>query len=223
MIYDNWSFRTQVISYHYGHFTHFYFQFGHFIPSLVISYPVWSFRTYFYYFLENCFGHFVPIFYCFVPKSFRTRSHFVPILVISYPGHFEPTSKLGTNWLGYEMTFFFVVIRFFETRYKMTLVWNDFLFCCSCVWWKCVWFARCQVEKKNNHLIGLTFIWKKERCITVYRNVHQSIYYLHQNIHRNIHNVHKHIQLCVCGKLQVLHLSNSDVSPEDIFWHEVFI
>ena len=37
-----------------GHFvpfwsirTHFYFQFGHFVPSLVISYQVWYFRTYF--------------------------------------------------------------------------------------------------------------------------------------------------------------------------------
>ena len=106
------SFRTQVLSYHFGHFVPtfifnlvisypslvisypFRTQFGHFVP---ISYTVWSFRTYFYYFLKNCFGHFVPIFYCFVPKSFRTRSHFVPILVISYPGHFVPTSKLGTN------------------------------------------------------------------------------------------------------------------------------
>ena len=74
---------------------------GHFLPNfifnLVISYLVWSFRTHFYYFLENPFGHFVPTFYCFVPKSFRTRSHFVPILVISYPGHFLPTSKVGTN------------------------------------------------------------------------------------------------------------------------------
>ena len=98
------SFRTQVISYRFGHFvpfwsfrTHFHFQFGHFVTSLVISYPVWSFRTYFYNFLEKRFCHFVPIFYCFVPKLFRTRSHFVPILVISYPGHFVPTSKLGTN------------------------------------------------------------------------------------------------------------------------------
>ena len=127
----NRSFRTQVISYpsHFVPFwsfrTHFYFQFGHFVP---ISYPVWSYRTYFYYFLENRFGHFLPIYYCFVPKSFRTRSHFVSILVISYPGHFVPTSKLGTNWLGYEMTFFFAVICYFQTRYELTLVWNDFLF-----------------------------------------------------------------------------------------------
>ena len=108
------SFRTQVISYHFGHFAPtFIFNFvisypiwsfrTHFVPSLVISYllllfsrkPFWSFRTYF--------------FYCFVPKSFRTRSHFVPILVISYPGHFLPTSKLGTNWLGYEMTSIFLL------------------------------------------------------------------------------------------------------------------
>ena len=77
--------RTQVISYpsHFVPFwslrTHFYFQFGHFVPSSVISYPAWSFRTYFYFFLATRFGHFVPSFYCFVPKSFRTRSNFVPI------------------------------------------------------------------------------------------------------------------------------------------------
>ena len=106
------SFRTQVILYP-GHFVpksfrtilvisypllfsirSFRTRFGPFVP---ISYPVWSFRTYFFYFLENRFGHFVPILYCFIPKSFRTRSHFVPILDISYPNHFVPTSKLGTN------------------------------------------------------------------------------------------------------------------------------
>ena len=133
------SFHSQVISYHFGHFVptfifnlvisypvwSFRTHFGHFVP---VSYQVWSFPTYFYYFLENRFGHFVPIFYCFVPKSFRTRSHFVPILVISYPGHFVPTSKLETNWLGYEITFFFAVICYFQTRYELTLVWNDFRF-----------------------------------------------------------------------------------------------
>ena len=136
---------TQVISYpsHFVPFwsfrTHYYFQFDHFVPSVVISYPVWSFRTYFYYFLENRFGHFVPIFYCFVPKSFRTRSHFVPILVISYPLPNLVRIDLGTKWLflllwfatsrlGYEMTFFFAVICYFQTRYELTLVWNDFLF-----------------------------------------------------------------------------------------------
>ena len=85
LLFSIWSFRTQ---------------FGHFGP---ISYPVWSFRTYFYYFLENHFGNFVPIFYCFVPKSFRTRSHFVPILFRTH----------------------------FQTRYELTLVKNDFLFCCN--------------------------------------------------------------------------------------------
>ena len=140
----NRSFRTQVISYP-GHFVpksvrtilvisypllfsiwSFRTQFGHFVP---ISHPVWSFRTYFYYFLEKRFGHFVhvPIFCCLVPKSLRTRSNFVPILVISYPGHFVSTSKLGMNWPGYEMTFFFAVICYFQTRYELTLVWNDFL------------------------------------------------------------------------------------------------
>ena len=73
----NRSFRTQVISYpsHLVPFwsfrTHFYFQFGHFVPSLVISYLLLLFS-------KKNFGHFVPIFYCFVPKSFRTQ-------VISYP------------------------------------------------------------------------------------------------------------------------------------------
>ena len=90
------SFRTKVISYHFGHFVPTFifnlvisYPFSHFIP---ISYPVWSFHYYFYYFLENRFGHFVPIFYCFVPKSFRTQ-------VISYPkssrthfSHFVPRS-----------------------------------------------------------------------------------------------------------------------------------
>ena len=78
-----WSFRTiLVISYPLlFSIWSFRIQFGHFVP---ISYPVWSFRTY-YYFFKNRFGHSVPIFYCFVPKSFRTRSHFVLILVISYP------------------------------------------------------------------------------------------------------------------------------------------
>ena len=85
------SFRTQVISYHFGHFV------LTFIFNLVISYPVWSFRTCFYYFLENCFGYFVPTFYCFVPRSFRIRRPFGPILVISYSGQFVPTSKLDTN------------------------------------------------------------------------------------------------------------------------------
>ena len=38
-------------------------------------------------------------------------SHIVPevILVIWYPGHFVPTSKLSTNWLGYKMTILFYI------------------------------------------------------------------------------------------------------------------
>ena len=144
----NRSFRTQVISYpsHFVPFwsfrTHFYFQFGHFVP---ISYPVWSFHNYFLYFLENRFGHFVSIFYCFVPKSFRTRSHYVSNLIISYPGdlgHFVPTSKLATNWLRYDMIFFFAVICYFQTSYELTLIWYDFLFLQElCMVF--VWFARC--------------------------------------------------------------------------------
>ena len=90
-----WSFRTQVISYpsHFVLFwsfrTHFYFQVGHLVPSLI--------PTFYFFFLETRFGHFVPSFYCFVPRLFRTRSHFAPILVISYPGHFVPISRLGTT------------------------------------------------------------------------------------------------------------------------------
>ena len=97
------SFRTQVVSYHRGHFVSI------FIFKLIISYPVWSlrtslvisyllllfsrkpcwsFRTYFLLFRTQVISY---------PKSFHTRSHFVPILVISFPGHFVPTSKLGTN------------------------------------------------------------------------------------------------------------------------------
>ena len=77
------SFRTQVISYHFGHFV------PTFIFSLVISYPVWSFRTHFVpslvvsyllkLFSRKPFWSVRTYFYCFVPKSFHTRSHFVPI------------------------------------------------------------------------------------------------------------------------------------------------
>ena len=98
------SFRTQVISYHFWSFrTHFYFQFGHFVPSLVISYllllfarkPFWSFRTYFLLFRTQVISY---------PKSFRTHfSHFVPR---SFRTHFQ-------------------------TRYELILVRNDFLFCCN--------------------------------------------------------------------------------------------
>ena len=75
LLFSIWSFRTQ---------------FGHFVPSLVISYLLLLFS-------RKTFGHFVHVFYCFVPKSYCTRSHFIPILVIWYPGHFVPSSKLGTN------------------------------------------------------------------------------------------------------------------------------
>ena len=151
------SFRTQVISYHFGHFV------PTFIFNLVISYPVWSFRTHFVLslviscllllFSRKPFWSFRVYFLLFRTqiisylKSFRTHfSHFVP-------RSFRTTSKLGTNWLGCEMTLFFfffvffvvvvVVICYFQTRYELTLVWNDFLFLCSYGWWKYVWFARC--------------------------------------------------------------------------------
>ena len=44
-------FSTMVISYPdhsvpvWSFCTHFYFDFGHFVPSLVVSFRVWSFRT----------------------------------------------------------------------------------------------------------------------------------------------------------------------------------
>ena len=112
----NRSFRTQVISYpsHFVPFwsyrTHFYFQFGHFVPSSVISYPVLSFHTYFYYFLEKMFWSFRTYFLLFLtqvisyPKLFRTHfSHFVPR---SFCTHCQ-------------------------TRYELTWVRNDYLYCCN--------------------------------------------------------------------------------------------
>ena len=108
-IIGNLSFRTQVISYpsHFVPFwsfcTHFYFQFSHFVPSLVISYllllfsrkPFCSFRTYFLLFRTQVISY---------PKSFRTHfNHFVP-------GSFRTR---------------------FQTRYELTWVRNDFFFCCN--------------------------------------------------------------------------------------------
>ena len=84
LVFGNRLFRTQVISYpsHFVPFwsfrTHFYFQYGHFVPSLVISYllllfsrkPLWSLRTYSLLFRTQIISY---------PKSFRTHfSHFVP-------------------------------------------------------------------------------------------------------------------------------------------------
>ena len=85
ILFSIWSFRTQ---------------FRHFVPSLVISYLLLDF-------LRIRFGLFVPCIYCFVPKSFRTRSNFVLILV-----------KMDTKWPGYEMA---------VTWYEMTKTWvrND--------------------------------------------------------------------------------------------------
>ena len=100
------SFRTQVISYHFGHFV------PTFIFNLVISYPVWSFRT-----------HFIPISYLlllFSRKpfwSFRTYFLLFRTQVISYPksfrthfSHFVPRS-FRTH---------------FQTKYELTWVRNDF-------------------------------------------------------------------------------------------------
>ena len=122
------SFRTQVISYHFGYFVPtFIFNLVISYPGwsfVPISYPVWSFCTFFYYFLENRFGHFVPIFLLFrtqvisYPKSFRTHfSHFVPR---PFRTHFQ----LGTV----RNDFFFVAVICFQTRYELTLVWNAFSF-----------------------------------------------------------------------------------------------
>ena len=108
------SFRTQVISYHFGQFVPtFIFSLDisypvwsfrtHFVPSLVILYllflfsrrPVWSFRNYFLLFRTQVISY---------PKSFRTHfSHFVPK---SFRTHFQ-------------------------TRYELTWVRNYFLFCCN--------------------------------------------------------------------------------------------
>ena len=126
------SFRTQVISYRFGHFVPiFIFNLvisypvwsfrTHFVPSLVISYllllffrkPFWSFRTYFLLFRTQVISY---------PKSFCTRfSHFVQR---SFRTHFQTRYEL--IWV--EMTFFFAVICYFQTGYELILEWNDFLF-----------------------------------------------------------------------------------------------
>ena len=131
----NRSFRSQVISYpsHFVPFwsfrTHFYFQFGHFVPSLVISYPFrthfvpslvisyllllfrkpfWSFRTYFLPFRTQVISY---------PKSFRTNfSHFVPR---SFRTHFQTRYEL--TWVRNDF-FFVAVICYFQTRYELPLV-----------------------------------------------------------------------------------------------------
>ena len=88
LLFSIWSFRAQ---------------FGHFVPTLVISYllllfaikPFWSFRTYILLFRTQVISY---------PKSFHTHfSHFVPR---SFRTHFQ-------------------------TRYELTLVRNDFPFCCN--------------------------------------------------------------------------------------------
>ena len=120
------SFRTKVISYHFGHFVPTFifnliisYPVWHFVP---ISYPVWSFHTYFYYFLENRFGHFVPIFLLFrtqvisYPKSFRT--HFSNFVSRSFRTHFQTRNEL--TWVRND--FFVVVICYFQIRYELTLV-----------------------------------------------------------------------------------------------------
>ena len=120
VVWPHYLCRLPVISYP-GHFVPTlvisYLLFGHFVPNnnhfvprsfrtQVISYLLWSFRTYVlvisYPVTTISYpGHFVPILVIsylgqvgtkwlyggqFVPKSFRTLfGHFVPILVISYP------------------------------------------------------------------------------------------------------------------------------------------
>ena len=117
----NRSFRTQIISYP-SHFvpcwsfrSHFYFQFGHFVPSLVISYllllfsrkPFWSFRTYFVLFRTEVISY---------PKSFRT--HFIQFVPRSFRTHFQTRYEL--TWV--RNNFFVAVICYFQTRYELTLV-----------------------------------------------------------------------------------------------------
>ena len=103
------SFRTQVISYPLLlSIWSFYTQFGHFI---LISYPVWSFRTFLLLlFSRKQFWSFRTYFLLFrtkvilYQKSFCTHfSHFVPR---SFRTHFQ-------------------------TRYELSLVRSDFLFCCN--------------------------------------------------------------------------------------------
>ena len=97
------SFRTQVISYHFGHFI------PTFIFDLVISYPVWSFRTQ--------FSHFV----LFSRKpfwSFRTYFLLFRTQVILYPKSFRPIYSFRT---------------LLQTTYELTWVRNDcFFFFFSC-------------------------------------------------------------------------------------------
>ena len=110
------SFRTQVISYHFGHFV------PTFIFNLVISYPVWSFRT---HFVPSLVISYLLLLFSRKPFwSFRTYCSFLLFRtqVISYPksfcthfSHFVPRS-FRTH---------------FQTRYELTWVRNDFLFCCN--------------------------------------------------------------------------------------------
>ena len=99
------SFRTQVISYHFGHFV------PTFLFSLVISYPVWSFRTHFVpslvisyllsLFIRKPFWSFRIYFLLFrtkvisYPKSFSTHfSQFVPRWPGSFRAHFQTSYEL---------------------------------------------------------------------------------------------------------------------------------
>ena len=83
---------------------------GHFVPR--------SFRTHFYF----QFGHFIPSFWSF-------RTHFVPSLVISYLlllFYRKPFSSFRTYFLLFRPRSF---RTHFQTRYELTWVQNDFLFC----------------------------------------------------------------------------------------------
>ena len=128
----NRSFRTQVIStqvilYHFGHFV------PTFIFNLVISYPVWSFRTHFVpslvisylllLFSRNPFWSFRSQFLLFrtqvitYSKSFRT--HFSHFVAMSFRTHFQTRYELF--WVRNDFLFV-AVICCFRNRYELTLV-----------------------------------------------------------------------------------------------------
>ena len=148
-----WSFRTQVISCHFGYF---YFQFGHFIPTSVISFPVWILCTRFNVFRQNYLvilyqflavsypRHFVPKvvslpIYSFVPRSFHihiksglycTIMMVVDVFVdftFSPPSTYLSVTHVLLNALLFiKILFFFVFLFFFFQKYLKGLYhWTD--------------------------------------------------------------------------------------------------
>ena len=110
---------------------------SHFVPrsfgTQVISYLLWSFRTYFlgisYPVTTISYpDHFVPISVIsyigelgtkrlyggqFLPKSFRTLfGHFVPIFVISYPAKMDgwTNGRTGVFWLKWQINVLLLIV-----------------------------------------------------------------------------------------------------------------